>query len=413
MHKFSKKENGFVLPMSVLLMLLLTVSGMNFMHFDFLELRLMRTELDNQSAFYLANAGMERALEAFKIPDDFTWTTVLDDPAQNDLTPDARLCPNNDPDSEDWQGCVIPPFGAAVTTPSLPFEGTFDAGSYQMRAFNNEPGTVDTDKKLTYRALGIVRGEEKLLEIKDVEATTGLRLINCQNDDTTTVCPDSQNKNTTIEHMDGREPASTSELPSWDQDFYRSPGNLPCSEAVQMTGDATLVPGTPSQTGEVQLQNDHCYFGSGNITVQSAGPGWDNIVIFSDGRLLISGDAEFHDAILIAVENIQLQGNVTTRTPDENYPALISGGDITKGNASVQIYGSIFAVGSIGSEQHPWNPNQVEGIIIGSDVYLKAAATTVTDANNPEYYTFMEGFIYPDELKTNHVTSANSWSELE
>ena len=418
-----KNELGFVLPVSIFLMLLVSLSGAGFMHLNFLEGRLTQNTHDKQAAFYLANTGIERARETFKIPPDGKWTTVLNGTydGNGDGNPDYPLDPapvfcetclcGPDPD----RGCVIPSFGDTVTSSDgLPFDGFFDRGQYEVRAFNNEPGTVDTDASLTYRALGLVQGQRKMIETKNVKAGTQMKIIVCQNDDPSEICPDSQNKNMELEYMDDRDPASATTLPSWDQDYYRDEGNLPCANVVTINGNTTLVSGAP-KPGQVKLQSGNCYFASGNITVKQAGPNWHDIVIFSGAALLVSGNASFADSIMIAMSNVQLQGNITLSSPKlpQYYPAVISGGDITKGDASVNINGNIFAAGSIGDEQHPWNPNQVTGTIIGGDVYLKAAATTVTDNRDPHYYDLMPGFTYPPELVINQISGADSWSELE
>ena len=440
-----KNEPGYVLPLSVLLMFILSISGLNFLHMDFLERRITRIELDNQDAFYLASTGIERARESFKAPaPTYKWTTVLNDPAQRDLNPPAGLCSISDPADPNYSGCVIPPFGASVTSPGLPFSGTFDDGSYQMRAFNNaentdltspcfgQPGTTDCDGKLVYRALGLVRGQQKLLELQGVQTKTGMRLIVCQNDDTSAICPDNSNPNSDIENMEGRDPASYPNLPTWDQSYYRDAGNLPCAGGVVQipaNQNITLTP-TPNskKPEEVKLQSDKCYIatgaGTGSVSINQAGvtdPAtgltWNNIVVFSNGGLTVgSGSSSFTSTILIALSNITLQGSVTLSSPKlpDYYPALISGGSITKGDASVEINGNIFAAGSIGDAQHPWNPNQVTGSITGSDVYLKASSTTVTDNNDENYYDPMPGFSYPPELLTNQSTpGTNSWRELE
>ncbi len=88
MHKKSTQpgEKGFILPLSVMLMFVLVISGMNFLQFDFLENRLTRNELDNQAAFYLASTGIERSLEAFKLPPSATWTIYLKDSSKNDAS---------------------------------------------------------------------------------------------------------------------------------------------------------------------------------------------------------------------------------------------------------------------------------------------------------------------------------------
>jgi len=53
---------------------------------------------------------------------------------------------------------------------------------------------------------------------------------------------------------------------------------------------------------------------------------------------------------------------------------------------------------------------------MANNVYLKAAATTVTDGGssspNLAYYDFMTGFYYPPELETTVVT-AGGWRGIQ
>ncbi len=396
-----------MLGLSMLLVLMLAISGASFMQLDLLERRMGGGEVDNHSAFYLASAGIERARETFKIPDDFTWTSLLEDPAVTDPAPDPRLCP--DP----TRGCVIPPFGPTVTAPDLPFDGGFSDGQYQVRAFNNEPGTVDTDRKITFRALGRVDGQEKVLELSGVEGTTGIRLINCQDADPDAPCPDVEHHEDYLDYIPGREPASTPALPTWDPDFYRDEANLPCSTEIHVDGDITLVPGPTSKPGQLQIQSGGCYYVTGDATVHKIGAGWQGIVIFSDGALTVNGDSDFSmtDSILISMGELQLKAHAYLQAP-EGLPALIAGGNV-KGDQGVTVYGNIFAEGSVGTADNPWNSGDVHGVIMGGDVYLKYKTPLVTDDGNPAYYDFMPGFTYPNELKSTTVTGPNSWREIE
>lgn len=429
----SKNEGGFVLPISVFLVFLLSLSGLNFIYLNFTEGRRTRVELDNQTAFYLASTALERARETFKLPPEGNWTSVLQgtyDGPDADANPDypvdpapvfcaTCLCGPNQA-----AGCVIPSFGDVVTAPALLFDSLFASGQYQMRAFNNETtvdangNPVDTDHALTYRAIGWVNGQQKMIELQSVQSKTGMRVITCL--DPTQPCPNSSNDNMTLEYMEGREPAPVTTLPTWDQSYYRDELYLPCSTVEKIDRTATLVRSNPNPD-ERLLQSGTCYFVTGDVNIKSAGTdpttgeAWNNIVIFSDQKVLVNGGATFTNTIFIALSDIQLQGNITLSSPKipEYYPALISGDDITKGDASVTIDGNIFALGSIGDEQHPWNPNQITGSIIGGDVYLKAASTTVSDNNDEHYYDPMPGFTYPPELLGNQVTGLNSWRELE
>src|SRR3989338_8422808 len=74
-------ENGFILPLSVILVIVLLTSGAGFLNLDYLERRTAMNESHNLDAFYLANTGIERARTVFKIPLEPapSWTPILDD----------------------------------------------------------------------------------------------------------------------------------------------------------------------------------------------------------------------------------------------------------------------------------------------------------------------------------------------
>ena len=380
------------------LVFLLGISGMSFMHLDFLERKTVLNEVGNHGAFYLGNAGLERAREVLKIPiinDNPTWTPVLNDSDPNhpagyvtENPPDPLLCP--DPS----HGCEILPFGATVSTPGLGFEGTFDDGSYNVRVFNDaaESGTVDTNGILTLRASGLVRGDRKILEAT-ILATSGLNLINCQGN-VGDVCPNSKNKNTQILPSSGREPASTPTLPYPDpaltapNNYYLDPAHF----------------GLTSCTYTGTLQNGCHYVISGDVTLSSTGT-HDRVVVFSYGKASVQGNTNLSNAIIVGVNEVQLQGNVTLRSPLPN-PAIISSGTV-KGDNSVQVYGTIYTSGKI-----ELNPIQVHGVLIGKEVKLKGASTLISDDGNLAYYAFMPGFWYPPEMKTT-VTTTGSWREIQ
>src|SRR3990167_2949071 len=122
-------KKGFILPLSVMLVLILTISGTGFMQHDYLERRMARNNVDNHGAFYLAIAGLERARATLKadvalatgIPN---WTTILSGSAPGyplDSAPDPLLCP--DP----TKNCIILPFGPSVSA----------EGEYRVRVYND------------------------------------------------------------------------------------------------------------------------------------------------------------------------------------------------------------------------------------------------------------------------------------
>src|SRR3989338_1819375 len=324
-------ERGFVLPLTIFLVIMLGISGMGFLHLDYLERLATLNEAGNFSAFYLASTGMERARENLKIPDSLRWTSVLngDDPRYpTDTTPDPLLCPYYNVNPQLSLGCVIPSFqtvgyngahigadGNPVTAPDMPFSGTFDDGSYSVRAYNDEEdGLLDGNGQLIMRAMGTVRGEQKVIEVI-VEAGTATKLINCQNADPGAVCPDDQNKNTQLEHMEGRDPASSSNLPEFLPSYYRNKDNLPCTNAVTVPPNATLVDGKAEGT-DVKIQSNSCYYSSGNITVSNVGnSGWSNVVVFSDKQLIVNSQSDkpsvnFDSSIFIALQGINIKGNL-------------------------------------------------------------------------------------------------------
>jgi len=401
-----KSEKGFVLPLALLLMIFLTLSGTSFLQLGFLEQRMTMIEINNQSAFYLANAGIERTREAMKIPDDLTWTTVLQDTSQRDssppcLTSDPTMCLCPTPTSS--KGCIIPPFGATVSSPGLAFEGTFDHGQYQVRAFNNESGTIDTDQILTFRALGTVNGQQKLIET-NVLATSNLNLLNCiegqpcpeKNNGAPTVC----DVNTTpkCDSTEGREPASAPNLPTPDfpltdpNNYYRRVANDKAANFSSLTYQTSISGG---------LQDNSYYFLSGDITLQNMTA--NHVVIFVTGKLTVKTGVNLTNAILIGVNQVELKGNGIISSPLP-YPVVISGGDVTKSNDT--LFGNIYASGKI-----DLNPVTSYGSLIGQEIVIQGSSTYTDKYGTANYYALMPGFTYPPELKTT-VTVSNSWSEV-
>jgi hypothetical protein len=442
-------DQGFILPLSVMLVLMLTVSGTSFMHHDYLERVMAMQAVDHKGAFYLANGGIERARETLKfelVDGEPDWTQVLTDPALADpvalANPAAAFCPlclcGNDP----TRGCIVPTFqtisaGAVdpVTSPNLPFiAGQFEAGLYDVRAFNNpgDPGTgtEDTDGKLTIRALGAIRGQQKLLEAT-AAAASGVKLINCEcNPDAT--CPESVNGRPDVEPMEGKEPACTPMLPYLDpaldeaDNFYRDPANFSwvTNPPVDLTGmgDVTLTPTPdPAVPSQVLLQDNTYYYATGKVTLQNTGTN-TGVVIFSDlfdaaqdlTGINISTNVTLNGSILIARETITMNGGITISAPSPNYPAIISDASV-HGDAVVEIFGGIFA------RDVDLGPMTVHGVLIGEDVEIQGGnpnacnqpgGTCYTDDGNTDYYQFWEGFEYPDELKTTKLV-AGGWRELQ
>ncbi len=410
-----RKESGFILPLAVLLVLILTISGTSLMQHDFLERRTAMNAVDNHDGFYLANAGIERSRATFKVPDDFTWTTVLNDPTQTDAAP---LCLSADPNSclcppDLSKGCIKPPFqmptGNAITA-GMPFDATFGGASYSYtaRAFNDnalgETASVDLNGILVFRALGTVRGEQKLIEVT-AKALSGLGLINCIQSTPGEVCPSVTGGATTLIHLDGRGPKFQATLPTLPpiadplDPTACNPANYYC---IPANFGLTACPITGGSTIDLTPVDNCYYFTDKNIQVQSTGTN-QNIVIVSLGTVLIKGSVTLNNTVVIGKTQVQLQGSVTLRAPLPK-PAIISEGTV-KGDNGVLIVGNVYAA-SI-----DLNPITVDGILIGDDVSLKGG-TTISDQGSLNFYAFMPGFTYPKDEKTVTVLP-NGWREIQ
>jgi hypothetical protein len=412
-------NKGFILPITMTLIVVMTIGGFGFLHLKYLENKLVTDQDNDHSAFYLANAGIERAKTSYKIATDTgtpNWTSVLDgsdpDYPTDNSAPEA-LCPSFFPS----RGCAIPPFqttqnanisidGHTITSPEFPFDSFFDNGSYTVRAFNNEPGTTDTDQIITLRAMGAVDNETKVLEIT-ARAVSGLKLINCQGNPGDP-CPDDVNQNAELINMGGKDPESFTALPQFNEDFYRNKDNFPWPMTVHTC--QTDIDCSASKTTIINAQSGHMYILEGpelqskNVQINASNP-VQEIVVFSEIDLEINGNADLTDVVLISKENLQLQGNITVRA-SLPFPALIAEGNVGADN-SVEIYGGVYSAGDI-----DFRPIQVHGVLIGQTVDLQGAATLITDDNNPDHYQFMPGFTYPDDLKST-ATVAGTWREIQ
>lgn len=392
-HTLASDQAGFILPLSIMLILMLAISGTSFMQLDYLERRMSTNTVYNHDAFYLANAGIERGRETFKIDtagSNPTWTPILDGTSPYALQdpPHPVLCVAG-------KNCVIPVFGVVVESPEPPFEAGFAAGSYAVRAFNDaaEAGNVDVNGILTIRAMGNVGSEQKVLETT-LMATSALNLINCS---TGTICPSDVNGNPTQDAAPGREPA-VGPVPTLDpplsssDNYYRQPGNFP----------VTVQPYAGT------IESNSYYLISGDVTIQ--GVEADNVIIFVEGDLTINTSNNLTNTIFIATGNVTLAGNGTISAPLP-HPAIISGADVSKSSGSATVYGAIYAEGTLNL-----NPIDVHGVLIGTTVEIQGSSTFTddheTDTNYLKYYALMPGFDYSSELKTNAVIPG-SWKELQ
>ncbi|OGX45390.1 MAG: hypothetical protein A3I71_04575 [Omnitrophica WOR_2 bacterium RIFCSPLOWO2_02_FULL_63_16] len=418
-----ENQGGFILPLSVLLVVVLSISGAGFMQHDYLERRMAINEVDNHGAFYLANAGIERARETFKVPDaTFTWTQVLQGSNPNypiDQAPEygpAGLCGSNVA-----KNCVIAPFqnaaGDPVVAPDFPFAESFDDGQYEVRAFNDDEASganFDTNGVLIFRARGTVRGEEKLLEVK-AQAVSGLGLINCQSG-VATECPEIKGGGIDVDeiatYLDGRAPALQEDLPyllvplTDPTNYYRNPANFGLTDCSASVADPASL--DPEEGCFYYLESDVTI--TGDVGDEDGDGVADGAVVVTTGDLEIPGNAVLNNTILAAVGDIQLQGNILLTAPPApnpfTYPAIISGG-VVKGDNSVAITGNVFSSSDI-----DMNPVQVNGLLIAEEVLLQGNSTAISDEGNLDYYRFMPGFHYENGSKTT-VVMPGSWQEIE
>ena len=447
-----RTEGGFILALSVLLVLILSISGMSFLHLDFLERRMVLNNVDNHGAFYVANAGTERAREVMKIPppppgSNFSWTSVLRDnppvPYARDTAPNPLLCPY-----ASTRGCVIVPFGvgsAAVTASSvnnLVFGGTFDDGQYTVRAFNNTgPGDVagsgltriDGDQVLTVRALGLVaRGatvEQKLLEA-NLLAVSALNGINCDEDEG---CPDG-NPNS-LDFAPGREPVpglgpQAQYLPKLNPPGTPSQPN-PLLNPQNYYRRTTTGSGNPTTSNppinfpglQVRVFNNgfngavasgSYYFVTGNATITgTTSSNTSNVVVFATGKVTVNTptSAPLTNTIVIGATDVELRGSgrlsapiqSTTFLPSNpglsaaNYPAVIAARNVNTSSSSTKtVFGTIFAArpsdsgfsGSNGNSEMNLDDITVHGPLIGNIVDLGNHANITDDYPDPNYLKY-------------------------
>jgi hypothetical protein len=409
-------STGFVLPMAVLLVVVLTISGAGFLQHDYLERRTTTVELDYQHAFFLAQAGLERAREVFKVgvsgdskPD---WTTildgndgVLDSEYPTDPAPDLRLCP--DPGA---YGCVIPPFqvpsGTAVMNDS-PIPGLFSAirGDifYDVRAFDNdddEDGETDTDGIIVLRALGSVRGQERLLEV-EIKGASGVKLINCREDPGDQTCPELTSGNPTIDAAEDRQPSLTPGLPV-PNPLLTDPAN-PYRDPISFS--ATGMNGC-AYAGSIQ--SDCHYLITGDIEIKNVTA--SNVVVFSTGTVTLETGIDLTKTIIIGISGVVLKGNGTlqARLP---YPAIMSDGNIVTASGSKTVVGAIYTPATINV-----NPVDVHGVLYGGQVEVQGSSTYTDDHNSDptyqKYYAFMPYFTYPNHLKV-ALKQLGTWKQIE
>jgi len=421
-----KNEKGSMLALAIILVVLLTFSGLAFLHAGLLEKRMGMEERWNQKAFYLAQAGIERARVAFNGEALASWTPVLDgsksasgfspDPS---TVPDPLLCP-----SGKTKGCVILPFqtanGQAVSAPGMPFSGTGDPGFYSVRAFNNgstkDSGTTDGDGIVAVRALGNVNGEVKVIEA-NVKTATSLGLMDCL--DTSHNPPQfldgcySDQGNPSYTPSVGRNPTAFSTLPTLDlsspsKNYYGNPStNFQTLTQVAVSG--TSLPSN-------QLLSGRYYSKTGNLTVNGPNTGTGMLVIYATGNVTVNGTLT--NAIVIGANSVTLNGTIqspsasTSPLTSLNFPAVVAGtGGVSAAKFST-IQGNVLCpTGTISLDRVT-----VHGSLIGKTIHLKGGQgnTSTVDDQPPtvNYYDVMPGVSYPPEVKNSSVVT-QTWKEIQ
>ena len=437
-------QRGFILPLSVLLVVILAISGTSFMHLDFLERRLTMNEVDNHGAFYFATAGIERTRESLKI--DLangvpSWTVVLANPALAD--PAAVYCDTCLCGPDPSKGCIVPQFqtpantivpivtnGDPVTAPDVPIAGVFDSAPagqvwYSVRAFNDnapgEVGTQDLNGILTLRARGNVRGEQKLIQV-NAQGVPNVDLINCHcNPDAR--CPTrirgnnnqgtcDPTTNPSCIALEGHEPACHSTLPKLDPPLT-DPNNIyRNADALEDRGwtlpnrfDCSTIDCSKGQIN-VDVQNNSFYFidqPAKQVNVKNIGSKHD-VVIFSTGDVDVGSGVDLTNAIVVTLKEARFHGGVDLRALLP-FPAVIAGEAVHADN-NVEIWGAIFSLGII-----RLNPITIHGVLIAAEVQVQGDST-FTDDGNAAYYQFIPGADYGDEDITMKMVTG-TWSEID
>lgn len=420
------QERGFVLPLSVLLVIVLTISGMGFLQHDYLERRMTSNNVDNHAAFYLANAGLERARAVAHMEEKngkTSWSPILqgDNPSyevRNEPQDvfDDRLC--------ERYPCVVLPFGPLVRaqdSPSNPpFNTEFSRGEYAVRAYNNmeeAQGNEDVDQYLTFRSLGLVGNELKVVEATVSPAST-LRLINCGYPGTPS--PDAVCPATTcplcidpIDEDHAPKAFNSAQLPTPNEAFYNSASHFPW---------ATQRDCPPS--GEFQestILNNSYYFCDTDVTVNS-GVDAAGVVIISTKTITLNQSVQLRSvpgvsgSTLFASGNVQIDRSVQLQSLLP-FPAVVSLSGTMQIDQGGWIRGAVYAAGDINVERG----ERVTGVIVAhgsivtpQDVGMVNVLGTnarVDDQENLEYYKPIRGFNYPSEQGSGIVFG--SWRELE
>ena len=397
-NRNTRREQGFILPLAVLLVVILTISGTSFMHLDYLERLMGMNEVDNHGAFYLANAGIERAREVLKIPTPaLSWTTVLQGANPSyPSDPAPVFCPLCVCGPDATRGCVMPFAISAVTSPdSLVFGGTFDDGSYTVRAFNNEAGTTDTDQTLTIRAVGTVLGEQKLIQV-NIQPISKMKLINCnQSAQATSDCP----------HHVGSS--------SWSNIPGRDPASFPSTQLPSLP--PLQDPVVPTTCNSANYYCNSANFSGYSYSFSSSSVSLSHLtanhrVIVTLGDVNVGTQTTLTDSIIVAQGSVSMNGSSILGSSTKPYPAMISGGTV-HGDTGVTVNGNIYSTGGVDLR----GGATVTGSIISTSGTINVTtrgSVSITDASSLQYYALMPGFTYPKEQEST-VTVSGSWLELQ
>jgi hypothetical protein len=108
-QKTSRSESGAILPMVIILMLALMMTGMAFLNAGILENGLVRRQIHKEQSFYLAEAGVETAIWQFNYGDRpwRPWTAPWTDDDNGNPTRTETLYAPQDSSVGDYEVTVI------------------------------------------------------------------------------------------------------------------------------------------------------------------------------------------------------------------------------------------------------------------------------------------------------------------
>jgi hypothetical protein len=408
-------------------------------------------EADSQAAFYLAQSGLERARESYKSgfsAGKVSWNDVLlgkNAAYPEDSSPYCWASPPSDsvclcPPGLN-HGCAMPAFqtvlrnpsviqvnGHGVVWPDIPIAGMFASGSqdsvwYSVRAFNDTAGedwnNRDGNGIMIVRAVGVVRGEVKVVESQLLAA--GIGLINCLGEPGDP-CPSVTKGSPKIEPTIGHDPRSAQELPYLDSplsspaNYYRTVKTLDNDKGLQelvarpMPATDVFLVTHPTQLDDVKLEDNSLYYSTHNITVGRDTDGFNDaaghVVIISLGTLKLDEGVVLTNAVLAGGNEVRINlkaGDLVRAA--RAHPAIISENRVTNSDNG-KIEGNIYA-----SQSVDLSGVSVKGVIISPTVNIQGSGT-ITDALCDYCYDAMPGFVYPEEFLTSTIRQS-TWRELK